>query len=372
MATSYAPGSSYATPAPATPTGFRQKNYDRALNKWVASDQRYKALFQDTVILRDPTAMEMLEQVDLDFTPKLWREGSMTPDGEFIPSGKFNVHRADTKALLQIDVSGGYSCTPYSELLVLPQDLEIPLESGESILANEALTPICVCSWQNGKSAHIQYKLAEFEPVPGDKYVSYLTIVAYLDGTASKAFLTITRIKCENTMAHALQDFNKLARADREKLSIRRHSNMSQNLGVWQGHIVSAMLNNEKFVKTFEILHQSRLQNAEKVMLNALTSLFGLEDSLNGDGKGKTQAQNRLDELVEGVRHGKGQTGSNPQTVLELYNGLTWNLTWNQNFKSVKGWSDSDLREKATWNTLVNNEGSQQAEALAYVMQLVA
>lgn len=228
------------------------------------------------------------------------------------------------------------------------------------------------CVWQDGKSAHIQYKLSEFD-IEGDRYESYLTIVAYLDGTGStKAFLTMTRVVCENTMAHAIQDFRKLAKTEQDKLSLRRHANMSSRLTVWRENIVAAMVNSTRFARTFEILHQTKLQNAERVMLNALSNLFGLEESLAGSGKGRTQAENRLDELVNGMRNGTGQTGKVPVTALELYNGLTFNLSWNQQFKGVKGWDASDMREKAMWKTLIDDAGEVQSQALQYVVNLAA
>lgn len=359
--------------SPVVQSANRISKYDRALNNWVASDERFKALFQSTNILGNVTPTEAIRAAGGDFTAELWQLGSLTPAGEFKSSGKFNVHRADNGKLLQIGVSGGYSLVKYTDLLVLPDDLEIPVDDANTILANDALRWTAACVWQDGASAHIQYKLNDFEVSQGDRYEVYLTIVGHFDGSGStKAFLTVTRVVCENTLAHALQDFSKLSQEQKRLLSVRRHANMSDKLDIWRQRIVMAMTDNKRYMETFQRLYSVKLQNAERTMLDALSNVFGLTESLEGSGRGKTQATNRLEELVTNVRFGTGQPGRNPETALELYNGLTFNLSWAQNFKSTKDWSADDLRQKATWSTLIENQGQEQNRALAYVLNLAA
>jgi len=216
-----------------------------------------------TEFTRDP--MVLLKGAGLDFDVVKALTVSQLPDGNIIESSpkEYNLLRSDDlKVKLQTGVTGGYNITPYREIVQIPNEVIIkPSDFGTDVVSflqgqhenvdlqdaemsvNELLSPAGASCWQQGKVMTFQYFIGSFEPRPGDAHRVYFNIESSLDGSkATRYYLTIVRVVCENTQMHAEQDgWAKLLGADKQRQRIRRTSNMDVRIQAWRDGIGSVL-----------------------------------------------------------------------------------------------------------------------------------
>lgn len=309
-------------------------------------------------------------------------------DGEILLSNPptFNLHRADNGMLLQSGVGKNSPITPYHKIVTLPDDVGISFEDflldesadmskmsqnekdiyEKEIVAarersnrvkafmqnngvdisdfdrkdmmiplNKIMKPAGCNVWQGGKKITVQYFLGSFNPRSGDKHNVYFTIESSLDGTkATRYYLTIVRVVCENTQMHAeAEGWSQLLNVQKDRQRIRRTANFEKNLGAWRKRIVETIIGVVEVLDTFTVLAQQKIAE-NKTQRDAIVRAF-VSDAFNIKADAKTKrSSNRLNEILNAVYMDDLGGGKECETWFDLLNGLT---NYKQNFSSVNG-----------------------------------
>lgn len=242
------------------------------------------------------------------------------------------------------------------------EDVRVPL--------NQIIKPAGCNVWRNGKSVTFQYFIGTAQPRDNDPHRIFLNVEAAMDGSKStRYYLTIVRVVCENTQAHAEADgWAKLTNVQKDRQRIRRTSRMDIRLAEWHGSIVDVLLGTVEVMDVFASLASKQIaQNKaarDAIIRTVIIDQFDLEKP-GKNGKMSTRTQNRLDDILSAVYADKFGGGSDCLTYFDLYNGIT---NYQSNFKTVNGLDNlADKMEKRLMLNLTDditigkNQGMLQA-----------
>lgn len=320
--------------------------------------------------ITDP--MEMLRATKLDFTPKMGQAGTII-DGEFVPTtpATYNIVRGDDPTItLQVGVGGNYNLKPYSEIVKIPDSVEISpgdfdpksgvmdfLQSQHpevdlgnldlKIPVNQILLPAGCSSWQDGRKITFQYFIGEMEPAPGDKHHLFLNIESALDGTkTTRYYLTMVRVVCENTQLHAEQQgWNNLADAEKLRQRIRRTGRMDEKIVFWHENISNVLVGAVQTMNLFKTLASRKIADSEtrrkKIVEEFVTEIFNLD--AKGTGKGATQKNNLKEQILKFAIFESNWGGDKCETFYDLWNGIT---SWNSRWARVNGLENDNERDE--------------------------
>lgn len=321
------------------------------------------------------------------FQPLLASVASVLPDGRVIESNpkKYNLLRSDRlDVTLQVGVSGAYPVDPHHEVCIVPNDVTISAEDFEGdsakgiidflqaqhpdVEVNSIEVPIndlmtvagCNC-WSDGRVVTMQYQIGEWEPRAGDKHVAYLTIVSPLDGSSVPLyFLTIVRVVCENTMAHARQDgWAKLTGLQQlRQKGPRRTASFTGKKATWHEGFVNVLAGAVQVFETFKKMSVTKIaetRNARDLIIKQFV-VDQMDLDINAKTKtGATRAANTLDGvLTKAIYNDDLGGGKNCETLFDLWCGWTAQET---HFAQVNGLKDQPKAqaEKRWLNTLTND-----------------
>jgi hypothetical protein len=343
---------------------------------------------------REP--MVLLRGAGLDFDVIKAETVSMLDNGEIIRStpAEYNLLRSDDhRVRLQTGVSGSYSTIPYRDIIRVPNEVVISAEDFEdksvsefvenltdkdlfsgSIPVNEILTPAGASSWANGKVMTFQYYIGTFEPRPGDAHRVYFNIESSLDGSkATRYYLTVVRVVCENTQLHAEQDgWRKLLASQKNLQRIRRTTNMDARIAGWHGGIASVLAGASQTADVFKMLANKKIADTaaerQRIILSFVENAFELKPK--GESKtAVTKASNTLTKVLDLAIYEERFGGGNCETWIDLWNGVT---SWNQHFAQVNGLDTESQREERRYMRLLLDDGdkAQSQKQFAYLLQL--
>ena len=335
----------------------------------------------------DRNPINMMKGAGAYFQPLLAEVVSRLPDGRIIDSNpkKYNLLRSDRlDVTLQVGVSGAYPVDPHHEVCIVPDDVTISAQDFEGedqkpLLAflqaqhpdveiNEIEVPIndlmtvagCNC-WSDGRVVTMQYKIGEWEPRAGDKHVAYLTVISPLDGSSVPLyFLTIVRVVCENTMAHAKQDgWAKLTGLQQlRQRGPRRTSSFTGKKAVWHGGFVNVLAGAVQIFDTFKKMAEQKIA-ATRDARDSIIRKFVVDQmdlDINSKTKtGATRANNTLEAVLnKAIYNDDLGGGKNCETLFDLWCGWTAQET---HFAQVNGLKDQPKQqaEKRWLNTLTND-----------------
>lgn len=259
------------------------------------------------------------------------------------------VVRTDKKgsaAVLTSSVTKEFSDVPYSRLIQIPDmaldvsDFEDPsirafvqeqmdqdLSSNPKINLSDILTPWGCSVWQNGKAITYQYKAGEITPNPedvDDRYECYLTITSSLDGTmATKFFLTIIRVVCRNTNAHAhAQGWANLSNNEKLRQSLKRTGKMEQHLANWYRSVVEVLYGSQRFANAYSALAKKQFKSIsdQKRLAEYICNVFDLDLEKSGRGNRDKATFQKVLEFSMNSDYGQQPRITN---WLEAYNGVT-------------------------------------------------
>lgn len=353
----------------------------------------------------DRNPLTVMKGAGAYFTPLLAEVVSRLPDSRIVDSNpkKYNLLRSDRlDVTLQVGVSGAYPIDPHHEVCIVPDDVTISAEDFEGdskqgiidflqaqhpdVEINTIELPIndlmtvagCNC-WSDGRVVTMQYQIGEWEPRPGDKHVAYLTVVSPLDGSSVPLyFLTIVRIVCENTMAHAKQDgWAKLTGLQQlRQRGPRRTASFTGKKAEWHGGFVNVLAGAVQIFETFKKMATTKIaetRNARDLIIKQFV-VDQLELDMNAKTKtGATRAANTLDGvLTKAIYNDDLGGGKNCETLFDLWCGWTAQET---HFAPVNGLKDQPKQqaEKRWLHTLTNDATIKSSHsAFQKVLALVA
>lgn len=312
----------------------------------------------------DPNGKSILESFDRDPLTLLTRAGGNFTVEKVSTGYQYNgnwIELDNQKAIIRTDKVGApavltsnvtkeFNTMSYANIVKIP-DLVVSLddfedENGENpvrdmlqnqehfsdqdLLQNpnvelsDLLIPWGCSVWQNGKQLTYQFKVGDIHPNVldnTDRYEVYLTITTSMDGTAAtKFFLTIVRVVCKNTNAHAhAQGWAPLSRNEKLRQSIKRTANMKDNLDKWHSSMVEVLTGSLQFQKAFKALSQKKPVNQGQIA-NYISKVFSLD--LNNEGRGKRDKGTFERVLSTMLNPAYGQSGS-VNSWLDIYNGVT-------------------------------------------------
>lgn len=333
-----------------------------------------------------PYMQRLMQGCEADFDVTKGVCGTLIESGEFVQSKplQYNLLRADRpEVTLQVGVSASYSTNPHRDVLIIPEEVTICLSDFEDkpevakflqeqnpdvelgdieIPVNSLLSPAGCNSWSDGRTVTCQYLIGEIEPRGGDKHRVYLTVVSPLDGSSvAKYFVTIVRIVCENTMAHAITEgWNKLTAT--EKLlqrAPRRTAQFSTKLALWHNNFTDALTGSLQILEVFKKMANTKIaetRNQRELAIKLFVcDQLGLD--LNAKTKtGRTRAVNTLDSVLSKAIYNDDLGGGvNCETQFDLLCGWTAHT---QHFAQVNG-LDKNIRleeEKRYMNTLISDK----------------
>jgi hypothetical protein len=333
-----------------------------------------------TEFTRDP--MVLLKGAGLDFDVVKALTVSQLPDGNIIESSpkEYNLLRSDDlKVKLQTGVTGGYNITPYREIVQIPNEVIIkPSDFGTDVVSflqgqhenvdlqdaemsvNELLSPAGASCWQQGKVMTFQYFIGSFEPRPGDAHRVYFNIESSLDGSkATRYYLTIVRVVCENTQMHAEQDgWAKLLGADKQRQRIRRTSNMDVRIQAWRDGIGSVLAGaaaaSAEFKRLASIKIADSREQREKIIRAFVEDSFDLKPKSESK-QAVTRSRNMMDKILELAIFEDQLGGGKCETWFDLWNGIT---SWHQHFTQVNGLASSKQEEEKRYMNLLLNDST--------------
>lgn len=309
--------------------------------------------------------------------------GTVLPDGTFVESNpkSYNLLRKDRlDVTLQVGVGAQYATDPHYEVCIVPEEvtitasdfadqkgvLEFLQAQHPDVEINEIELPVtqlmtpagCNC-WSDGRVVTTQYLLGEFEPRGGDKHRVFLTVVSPIDGSKTGRFyLTVVRIVCENTMAHAEEDgWAKLTGLQQlRQRAPRRTASYTKRLADWHGGFSNVMAGSVQILETFKKMAGTKIaatQNRrDEIIRQFVCDQLGLD--LNAKTKtGATRAANTLDSvLTKAIYNDDLGGGKNCETLFDLWCGWT---AQTQHFAQVNGLDKNPKleEEKRYMNTLL-------------------
>lgn len=259
------------------------------------------------------------------------------------------VVRTDKKgsaAVLTSSVTKEFSDVPYSRLIQIPdmavdvsdfedasirsflqEQVDQDLSSDSKINLSDILIPWGCSVWQNGKALTYQYKVGEITPNAedtDDKYECYLTITSSLDGTmATKFFLTIIRVVCRNTNAHAhAQGWANLSNNEKLRQSLKRTGKMEQHLANWYRSVVEVLYGSQRFANAYSALAKKQFKSIsdQKRLAEYICNVFDLDLEKSGRGNRDKATFQKVLEFSMNSDYGQQPRITN---WLEAYNGVT-------------------------------------------------
>jgi len=364
----------------------------------------------DAEFQTDP--MVGLRKAGGDFDLALGKAGTQIGD-DFVANVpvSYNLLRTDTNFVLRTGLNNDSPVIPYSKIVILPDNIAVSLQDflldenpddlkrmnddqkaiynrqiatarersqkikdfleknnpgmkfdkeDVSVPLNQILKPAGCNVWRNGRSITLQYFVGTMEPRPGDVHRVFLNVEAATDGSKStRYYLTIVRVVCENTQAHAEADgWAKLTniQKDRQSMRIRRTSKMEQRLSEWHNSIVDVLMGAVEVMDVFSQLAGKQIaENKAKrdaIIRTVIIDQFDLEKT-GKNGTVSKRTQNRLDEILEAVYADKFGGGKDCLTYFDLYNGIT---NYQSNFKTVNGLDNlADKMEKRLFLNLTDD-----------------
>jgi len=350
-----------------------------------------------------PTMLPIVRGAGADFDVIKGLTGTKLPDNTFIESNpkQYNLLRADRPDVtLQVGVGASYAINPHREVLIIPDEVTIKasdfaeqkavldflqsqhpnVEINEvEIAVNNLVTPAGCNCWSDGRVVSVQYLLGEFEPRGGDKHRVYLTVISPLDGSKVGSFyLTIIRIVCENTMAHAHHEgWGKLTGLEKmRQRGPRRTAMFTTRLAEWHAGFSNVLVGSLEILEVFKKMASTKIAETQNKR-DAIIKQFVIDQmDLDMSGKtktGLTRATNMLDAvLTKAVYNDDLGGGKNCETLFDLWCGWT---AQTDHFAQVNG-LDKNPRleeEKRYMNGLLldtNIKGKQ--DAFQKVLSLVA
>lgn len=335
----------------------------------------------------DRNPITLMKGAGAYFQPILASVASVLPDGRIIESNpkKYNLLRDDRlDVTLQVGVSGAYPVDPHHEVCIVPDDVTISAadfegDSQKGILdflqaqhpdieiasievpINDLMTVTGCNCWSDGRVVTMQYQIGEWEPRAGDKHVAYLTIVSPLDGSSVPLyFLTIVRVVCENTMAHAKQDgWAKLTGLQQlRQRGPRRTASFTGKKAEWHNGFVNVLAGAIQVFDTFKKMAETKIADTrnqrDAIIRNFVIDQMELD--VNSKTKtGATRANNTLDAvLTKAIYNEDLGGGKDCETLFDLWCGWTAQET---HFTQVNGLKDqpNQQAEKRWLNTLTND-----------------
>lgn len=345
-----------------------------------------------TEFTKDP--MVLLRGAGLDFDVVKAETVSMLDNGEFIRStpAEYNLLRSDNYSVrLQTGVTGTYSTIPYRDIIRVPDEVVISADDFEDksvsefiqgltdkdlfsglIPVNEILSPAGASSWSNGKVMTYQYFIGTFEPRPGDAHRVFFNIESSLDGSkATRYYLTVVRVVCENTQLHAEQDgWNKLLGIDKSRQRIRRTSNMDARIATWQNGIASVLVGASQTANVFKMLASKKIADTaaerERIILAFVENSFELKPKSESK-MAVTRAKNTLDKILVSAIYEDQLGGGKCETWIDLWNGVT---SWNQHFAQVNGLDTESQREERRYMRQLLDDGDKAQAQKQFVSLL--
>jgi len=358
-----------------------------------------------TLPVFDKNPLSLMKGAGAYFQPLLASVASVLPDGRVIESTpkKYNLLRSDRlDVTLQVGVSGSYPVDPHHEVCIVPDDVVIRAQDFEGedqksvlnflqaqhpdmdvesleIPVNDLMTPAGCNCWSDGRVVTMQYKIGEWEPRKDDKHIVYLTVVSPLDGSSVPLyFLTIVRVVCENTMAHAKQDgWNKLTNLEKiRQRGPRRTSSFTGKKALWHNGFVNVIAGAVQVFETFKKMAETKIadsRNARDVIIKKFV-IDQMELDMNAKSKtGVTRATNTLDAVLsKAIYNDDLGGGKNCETLFDLWCGWTAQET---HFSQVNGLKDMPNKqsEKRWLNTLTNDiTNKEHLSAFQHVLSLAS
>lgn len=235
----------------------------------------------------------------------------------------------------------------------------IDLNDHPKVMVSDLLTPWGCSVWQNGKQLTFQYKIGSMSPNTldsDDKYDVYLTIMSSLDGTVStKFFLTIVRVFCKNTNAHAVaQGWMKLSEQDKLKQSIKRTSKMQEHQQRWYLSMMESLSGSVEFLNAFKRLSRTRLKS-QADFGEVVTKLFKIDLEAKGQGK---RGKSTFERVIMTMRDPKYTNDPNIENWLQLYNGLTAYIQHGRQVNNLPDGSEGERQreEKLQYKLMVERD----------------
>jgi len=320
-------------------------------------------------------------------------------DGQWVEldnaRGVIRTDRKGTSAVLTSNVTREYNTMSYRDIVKLPEFLrdedgsKVPFEidlndferNGQNpvrdmlqdqeqfskrdlndnpkVLLGDLLTPWGCSVWQNGRQLTFQYLVGNIFPNVNDKkdkYEVYLTIMSSMDGTAAtKFFLTIQRVVCKNTNAHAIANgWMPIANSQKLQQSIKRTANMADNLPNWHRSMLEVLTGSAAFQRAFTNLSNRPITNMADVG-DCVQEVFKLDLEAKGQGKRGMGTFERVLQTMLNPMYGQTDRATN---WLEVYNGLTAYITHERQVNNLPDGDEGNRQreEKLAYKIQVEND----------------
>lgn len=319
------------------------------------------------------------------------KAASQMEDGTFIVNNppSYNLLRGDNHTTLRTGISGDSPTTPYEKIVCIPDEVGIcfndflldesadltkmsateresyereikfarersakvkaflqknnveltDLDKGDvRIPLNKILKPAGCNVWMGGKRMTTQYFVGFAEPRPGDMHKIFFTIETTMDGSkATRFYLTIVRVVCENTQMHAEADgWSKLLNVQKERQRIRRTLNFEANILKWHHSMVDVLIGAVEVLDVFSALASKKISD-NKIQRDAMIRAFVADNfGIKADAAGKVskRSQGRMDEILDAIYADTLGGGKQCETYFDLLNGFT---NYKQNRMTVNG-----------------------------------